>query len=44
MLSIKNPQTGAIARYLPLIYRLSFFFPIGKESQIKEVPEDPFSE
>jgi len=43
MLSVKNPQTGAITRYLPLIYRLSFFFPIGKEKTTK-MEEESYSE
>ena len=44
VLSIKNPQTGAITRYLPLIYRLSFFFPIGKDKTEKPDTEVPFEE
>lgn len=29
-MTIKNPQTGQIQKYLPLIYRISFFFPLDR--------------
>jgi hypothetical protein len=30
VLTVKDPQTGQIVRRLPMIYRISFFFPLGK--------------
>jgi hypothetical protein len=33
ILTVKDPQTGAIVKRLPMIYRISFFFPIGKKQK-----------
>ena len=30
MMKKTNPQTGQIAGYIPVIYRITFFFPLGK--------------
>ncbi len=30
VMTIKNPETGQIVRYIPMIYRISVFIPIGK--------------
>jgi hypothetical protein len=38
VLTVKDPQTGQIVRRLPMIYRISFFFPIGRKK--KEVSEE----
>lgn len=47
ILPIKNAQSGAIQGYVPLIYRISFFFPLTKtdkskkeEEVIEEEPEE----
>ncbi len=29
MMTIKDQQTGKIIKYLPVVYRISFFFPLG---------------
>jgi hypothetical protein len=39
IISIKDPNTGAIVRRLPMIYRISFFFPLTQKE--KERPIDP---
>ncbi len=39
IISIKDPNTGAIVRRLPMIYRISFFFPLTHKE--KETPIDP---
>ena len=39
MITIKDPQTGQIVRRLPLIYRLTFFFPIHIKKK-KDPTED----
>ena len=36
MLPIKNAQTGAIQGYAPLLYRISFYFPLFKEAFAKK--------
>jgi hypothetical protein len=38
MITIKDPQTGQIVRRLPLIYRITFFFPLPHKK--KEAPSD----
>ena len=38
IISIKDPQTGKVVRRLPLIYRISFFFPLPHKK--KEVPSE----
>jgi hypothetical protein len=30
VMTIKNPETGQIVRYIPMIYRISIFIPLGK--------------
>lgn len=41
VLTVKDPQTGQIVRRLPMIYRISFFFPIGrKKKETKEMEEE----
>ncbi len=30
VMTIKNPETGQIVRYIPMIYRISIFVPLGK--------------
>lgn len=30
VMTIKNPETGQIVRYIPMIYRISVFIPLGK--------------
>jgi hypothetical protein len=44
VLSIKNPETGQITKYLPIIYRISFFFPLGKKKEIvkEEIEEESY--
>jgi hypothetical protein len=39
IISIKDPNTGAIVRRLPMIYRISFFFPLTHKEN--EAPVDP---
>ena len=44
---IKNAQSGAIQGYIPLIYRISFFFPLThnkKQSKSKKTEEEPVEE
>lgn len=31
VMTIKNPETGQIVRYIPMIYRISIFVPLGKK-------------
>jgi hypothetical protein len=38
MITIKDPQTGQIVRRLPMIYRITFFFPLPHKK--KEAPSD----
>lgn len=35
-----DPATGEISGYIPIIYRISFFFPIGRKEMDEEVEED----
>ena len=44
ILPIKNAQTGAIQGYVPLIYRISFFFPLYKNVGEKPTIEDAVPE
>lgn len=37
-MTIKDATTGQVVKRIPLIYRISFFFPIGRKD--KPVPED----
>ena len=39
-MTIKNAQTGAIQKYLPLIYRISFFFPLDRPDKNKADPTE----
>lgn len=39
ILPIKNAQSGAIQGYVPLIYRISFFFPLTKTDKSKKEEE-----
>ncbi len=40
-MSIKDPTTGQIVKRIPVIYRISFFFPLGnKKKEIRESDED----
>ena len=41
ILPIKNAQSGAIQGSVPLIYRISFFFPITQKKKEKPVEEEP---
>jgi hypothetical protein len=34
-MTIKNAQSGAIQKYVPLIYRISFFFPLDRPDRKK---------
>lgn len=36
ILKIRNAQTGEVQRYAPLIYRISFYFPLFKEAFAKK--------
>lgn len=38
MITIKDPQTGQIVRRLPILYRITFFFPLPYKK--KEAPSD----
>jgi hypothetical protein len=38
MITIKDPQTGQIVRRLPILYRITFFFPLPHKK--KEAPSD----
>lgn len=38
-ITVKDAQTGQIVKRIPLMYRISFFFPIGKKKK-KEVEEE----
>lgn len=35
-----DPATGEISGYIPIIYRISFFFPIGRKEMDEEVEEE----
>ncbi len=37
-MTVKNPQTGQIQKYIPLIYRISFFFPLDRPDKDKGNP------
>jgi hypothetical protein len=41
-MTIKDPTTGQIVKRIPLIYRISFFFPIGSKKD--KTPIDPEEE
>ena len=41
-MTVKNAQTGAIQKYVPLIYRLSFFFPLDRPAEDKKNPTEEF--
>lgn len=40
ILPIKNAQSGAIQGYVPLLYRISFFFPLTKKDKDKNKDEE----
>lgn len=39
-MTVKNPQTGQIQKYIPLIYRISFFFPLDRPDKDKGNPTE----
>ena len=39
-MTVKNPQTGQIQKYIPLIYRISFFFPLDRPDKKSEDPTE----
>jgi hypothetical protein len=39
-MTIKNAQSGAIQKYVPLIYRISFFFPLDRPDKNKANPTE----
>lgn len=43
---VTDQQTGQVVKYLPIIYRISFFFPIGREKDKEEevIEEDTYED
>ena len=44
MVKIKDATTGAVVNYVPIIYRISFFFPIGRGKAKEQETEYPAEE